>query len=168
MVERILEQIKNNRVTAVVIVIGIIVIALATFSDNLQKLWASIHSYITVDICAGKPPSQIAINKPRDGDHVESKIDVIGTSMIHESCQYIFVIVRSKSTLVWKITDLVLVNTDGQWAGQARLDEIPLNTEATIEVRLTNKPTIYNVNQCFTTPPENGGRSNIVRVKRVK
>lgn len=112
---------------------------------------------------------EIKIRDPKDGDQVPSQVDVIGMSTVHEECQYVFIFVRGAEPPAnyWRVTDLVQVNTNGQWAGKALLDEVPIGTEATIEARVAVDPQSYRTGQRLSIPPTKGARSSQVRVRRV-
>lgn len=115
------------------------------------------------------PGVVVNITEPENGDHVSSKVTVKGTSTIHEVCRHVFIVVHDRSTSIWKITGVGEVNTDGQWTGEAKLDEISsAGGEAEITARVIAQPTTYMVGQQYSTPPVKGVPSNIVHVRRVQ
>ena len=111
----------------------------------------------------------IGIDEPTSGDQVTSQLHVSGTGTIHQTCRYVFIFVRDISLPAWKVTDLVQVNTNGQWAGLARLDGfVPAGGQANIEARGTAQSDAYVINAILAAPPERGVPSNLVRVRRVQ
>jgi hypothetical protein len=106
------------------------------------------------------------IKEPTNGIEVLPPVDISGTSTIHETCHYVFIVIRDRSAPVWKITDLVQVSTTGQWAGVAKLDEIPVGGWAEVTARVTARPTDYRIGQSFPIPPVKGVPSDIIRVRK--
>jgi hypothetical protein len=113
---------------------------------------------------------EVVIRQPKEGDQASSLADVTGTTTVDEECRYVFIVVAPMRppTKFWRITDLTQVQKDGSWAGNALLDEIPLASEATIEVRVTSEPDIYRIDQHLPNPPTKGRPSDLVRIRRVQ
>lgn len=112
----------------------------------------------------------VDIGSPKKGEQVPAEVDVSGTSTVHPTCRYVFLIAQDvpPTGRRWKILDIPQLQNDGTWTGKVRLDYVSVGTEVTIVAHVTGNSRAYKPQQILSAPPDHGMPSNFVTVRRVQ
>jgi hypothetical protein len=138
--------------------------------ENSIQIQHTSDEINTIKNCRGQVSTRIL--NPNQGavEQVGDLVSVRGEATVNETCRYVVLVMHDSSTpgRPWIISDVVQVNTTGEWTGNVRLDTVQIGSTAEIDARIVGDPTKFVVFQSLPTPPDQGVRSNIVQVRRVK
>lgn len=111
--DQLLRKIKNNKIFAIVIMLGVLVTAVATFKENIDKLFPGIYKKIGEDI----------------GEHNNAPIEFAGLTWLKHGRGYV-----SPSKDIAEVNDVLVLGThNGElllWSKRAvNLDQISFTVE---------------------------------------
>lgn len=117
--------------------------------------------------CAG---TVAKITEPLSGGDVADPFYVNGSATPSRTCNYIFVFLRDRSRISWKVIDLVQSDASGKWAAVAQVgDYLLVGVEAEVAIRVSRLPNDYTVGTQLSSPPNRGNPSiNTVIVRRTR
>jgi hypothetical protein len=93
----------RNRIVLVTATVALVtgIISLATAIVSLYKVTNTSTELEAIKNCRGEVAA--SVDSPADGDQVPMLVDVSGTSSIHGTCRYVFIIVHDISAAGYTI-----------------------------------------------------------------
>lgn len=138
--------------------------------ENTTQIQRTSEEIEMIKNCRGQVATRILSPDQSALEQVGELVSVTGEATVNETCHYVVLIMHDSSApgRPWSISDLVQINTTGEWNGNVKLDTVQIGSTVEIDARIVSDPTKFVVGQSLPTPPDQGVRSNIVRVRRVK